>query len=106
VVHLINNQAVCSPGHILQLVSEAIEAGKVVSTKGNEATIARTEDDNDNGLSEYKAIVAQLKNDNIVTDAEFDAAKAKAVKSRPAPQPKPVTAPGLENVTTKVVTGN
>lgn len=98
VTHLINNQAVCSPGHILQLVSAAIKAGDVVSTKSDTppaAEATKTEEE----LKELKALLEQLKTDQAITDQQISAAKAKMQSGQP-PAPRPSL--GLEIVTTDV----
>lgn len=97
VTHLINNQAVCSPGHILQLVSAAIKAGDVVSTKSD--TLASPETKTEAELNELKGLIEQLKADKALTDQQISAAKAKVKGSQPPPPPPP---PGLEIVTTDV----
>ncbi|KQN25338.1 hypothetical protein ASE86_03595 [Sphingomonas sp. Leaf33] len=112
VTHLINNQAICSPGHILQLVSEAIEAGKVVSIKSDTGTSPATApatltpaDKAQAELAEVRGILLQLKQNNLVTDAQIAAAKAKVVPP-PALVPAPPAATpsrSLEIVTTRVV---
>jgi hypothetical protein len=99
VTHLINNQAVCSPGHILQLVHEAIEAGKIESIKNGEkkeSDASKTEAE----LKDTKALIEQLKKDSILTDASIAAAKAKI--AAPAPAPAPSTVKTLDIVTTRV----
>jgi len=107
VVHLINNQAVCSPGHILQLVSEAIEAGEVVSKKSDNPNPTPVETAAEAELRQAKAVIEQLKKDKVVTPAQVVASEQKVVAAEPAPPP-PVTTPseGLEIVTTKVQNNN
>ncbi|MCI1756554.1 MAG: hypothetical protein LKM31_12660 [Sphingobium sp.] len=98
VTHLINNQAVCSPGHILHLVSAAIKTGDVVSMKSDtppasEATKSEEE------LKELKALLEQLKTDKAITDQQISVAKAKMQSGQP---PAPPPSLGLEIVTTDV----
>ena len=99
VTHLLNNQAVCSPGHILQLVSEAIEAGEVESTTSDTPSPAPTETAAEKELREVKSVLEQLKLDKAITDQQITAAKAKVTVTPPV-----AAAPskGLEMVTTRV----
>lgn len=99
VTHLLNNQAVCSPGHILQLVSEAIEAGEVVSKNSDTPSTTTTETPAEIELKEVKSLLEQLKSDQAITDQQISAAKSKVTTTNPV---APLPSPGLEMVTTKV----
>lgn len=108
VIHLINNQAVCSPAHILQLVSAAIEAGKVESKKSDVTAEVVTDTKADEELKQTKAVISQLKQDKGITDQDIDTARVAVAKNLPSsPAPSSIaSAPqssGLEIVTTRVV---
>lgn len=80
-ISIIDNQVVCSPGNILELVSDAISAGKITSSKSSDEP-----------------------------EPEPDATPTLAPAHGPSPAPSPspsasptVPPPGLERVTTKVI---
>lgn len=102
VIHLINNQAVCSPGHILQLVSEAIKAGQVVSIKSDSAGSPSPVSKIEKELTEKTAIIDQMKKDNVVTETDIESSKAKVVAAQPGLPRPDASRQGLEMVTTSV----
>jgi len=97
VTHLLNNQAVCSPGNILELVTTAIDDSKVESLKNGESA----DKSKDNAQAD-PAVLQQLLKDNVLTQAQVDAAKAK-LSGAAAAKPADSTAdPSIERVVTRV----
>ncbi len=106
VVHLVNNQSVCSPGHILELVNGAIKTGEVVSIKSDDSGADKPATPPSKAEAERDALAAlveQLKKDQVVSDQAIANAKAAIAAGQPAPAATPTPGPGLETVTTKIV---
>jgi hypothetical protein len=101
VIHLLNNQAVCSPGHILQLVSKAIATGDVTSSTSDTEKTKKVPLDTASDNDRSNALLDQLKKDKVLTEAQISASKAK-LTAAPPPITPPSTSTGFEMVTTTV----
>jgi hypothetical protein len=101
VIHLINNQAICSPSNILEMVSDAIDQGKPSSKPGDNQTQPGSDDakvDSISEVTELKKLIDRLQREGKISAAEIAQVNATMATERTSPPPDA----GFDTVQTRV----
>ena len=100
VIHLINNQAICSPSNILEMVSDAIDQSKPSSKPGDNQrqSGSDTKTESISEVAELKKLIDRLQREGKITAAEITQVNAILATERAAPPPDA----GFDTVQTRV----